>query len=215
QRHIKKHCVRYWAHNFIEKLHETHQQRVVESRKMVINGLQDDLLKEYTSAGQRLIILDYDGTLVPFAAEPNQAFPDQLLLELLKGLSMQKNTTVVLISGRQPETLEEWFKDIPIQILAEHGMWMRTDDDWQASDTISLQWMDDVEPILEEFADTTPGAFIEKKDSGIAWHYRNCDPWMTDIRAYHPINSLVSSWHRPRCFYRLDSCWNSMALPKL
>lgn len=198
QRHIKKHCVRYWAHNFIEKLHETHHQRVVESRKMVINELQDELVKEYTSAGQRLIILDYDGTLVPFAAEPNQAFPDQLLLELLKGLSVQKNTTVVLISGRQHETLEEWFKDIDIQILAEHGMWMRTEKGWQASETITLEWMDDVEPVLEEFANTTPGAFIEKKDSGIAWHYRNCDPWIADIRVYQLINSLVNYCTRNR-----------------
>lgn len=192
QRHIKKHCVRYWAQNFLEKLDATHQKQLTESRKMVVKHLEEELVEDFVSAKERLIFLDYDGTLVPYADDPYQAFPDELLLELLKDLSVQDKTTVVLISGRPHDVLEEWFKHVNIQILAEHGTWMRTARGWRETGKAPKNWMKKVSAVFEDFTKNTPGSIIEEKDSGLAWHYRNCDPWIANIRVNQLIGSLVN-----------------------
>lgn len=192
QRHIKNHCVKHWAHNFLEKLHATHQLQLADSKKMVVKELEEELVEEYISADERLIFLDYDGTLVPYNDDPNQAFPDELLLELLKDLSVQDKTTVVLISGRAHDVLEDWFKNVNIRILAEHGAWMRTSKGWREMVKAPKEWMKTVSQIFEDYSRDTPGAIIETKDSGLAWHYRNCDPWVANIRVNQLIGSLVN-----------------------
>ena len=53
------------------------------------------------------MLLDYDGTLVPFAAEPRLAQPDAELLELLTALGSDPANEVTIVSGRPRRTLEE------------------------------------------------------------------------------------------------------------
>lgn len=43
--------------------------------------------------------------------------------------------------------------------------------------------MPQIRPILETFVDRTPGTFIEEKNYSLAWHYRNADPELGEIRA--------------------------------
>ncbi|NIV39815.1 MAG: bifunctional alpha,alpha-trehalose-phosphate synthase (UDP-forming)/trehalose-phosphatase, partial [Anaerolineae bacterium] len=57
------------------------------------------LLEAYREADRRLLLLDYDGTLVGFRARAESAVPDARLLELLKELREQPGNTVVVISG--------------------------------------------------------------------------------------------------------------------
>jgi len=37
-------------------------------------------------------------------------------------------------------------------------------------------WLPQVRSILEEYAARTPGALVEEKTAGLAWHYRAADP---------------------------------------
>src|SRR5262249_20855323 len=59
------------------------------------------------------LFLDYDGTLVPFAARPERAPPDRELLSLLQRLCERPGTEVHLVSGRPREFLERWFGHLP------------------------------------------------------------------------------------------------------
>ncbi|MDT3704422.1 MAG: trehalose-phosphatase, partial [Thermincola sp.] len=43
---------------------------------------------------------------------------------LLKLVDDPRNT-LVLISGRERYTLEEWFGDLNLHIIASHGLWIR------------------------------------------------------------------------------------------
>ena len=62
-----------------------------------------------------LLLLDYDGTLVPFTATPELARPDPRLLELLCARWPRgRDTEVHVVSGRPAETLEHWLGDLPI-----------------------------------------------------------------------------------------------------
>jgi trehalose 6-phosphate synthase/phosphatase len=124
-----------------------------------------------------LVLLDYDGTLVPFAPVPDLAIPDGALLALLRDLSARANTTVHLVSGRTRVTLDRWFGSLPIWLHAEHGVWSRPPaGTWQAVDLPPPSWIPRVLPILEDFQARTPGSLIEHKTAALAWHYRMADP---------------------------------------
>jgi trehalose 6-phosphate phosphatase len=53
------------------------------------------------AAPQRVLMLDYDGTLAPFNIRPDRAFPYPGVAELLEALMSQGDTRVVIVSGRR------------------------------------------------------------------------------------------------------------------
>src|SRR5262249_59398518 len=76
----------------------------------------------YLHAARRLLVLDYDGTLVPFTKRPQQAVPPQAVLDLLAALASDPKNRVALISGRSSEDLDRWFGTVPkLCLVAEHG----------------------------------------------------------------------------------------------
>ncbi|MEO0158961.1 MAG: hypothetical protein ABIL47_00590 [candidate division WOR-3 bacterium] len=46
--------------------------------------MKEKIIEHYKQSKRRLILLDYDGTLVPFSRMPMRAKPDADLLDLLK-----------------------------------------------------------------------------------------------------------------------------------
>ncbi len=68
---------------------------------------------------------DYDGTLRPFVKRPEDAKPDEEMKSLLLKLAENKNNKVVVISGRDRHTLQEWLGHLPIDMIAEHGVWTK------------------------------------------------------------------------------------------
>lgn len=134
----------------------------------------DQALVLLRAAPRLLLLLDYDGTLVPFASLPDLAAPDQALLSLLGALADRPNTEVHVVSGRTKETLEEWLGHLPLGLHAEHGFWTRLPGQkhWQASPGGAQAWRSPALEILRDFQARTPGSLIEEKDAGLAWHYR-------------------------------------------
>lgn len=57
-------------------------------------------LDQLGQARQRLLIVDYDGTLAPFTSERSQAFPYAGVRELLGEISGNCNTRLVVVTGR-------------------------------------------------------------------------------------------------------------------
>ncbi|MCK6446906.1 MAG: bifunctional alpha,alpha-trehalose-phosphate synthase (UDP-forming)/trehalose-phosphatase [Planctomycetes bacterium] len=129
-------------------------------------------------AKKRLVLLDYDGTLVPFDIDPLRAEPDQELRELLARLAALPDTEVHLVSGRPPLELERWLAELDVGLHAEHGLWTRPRgaETWSMARGIELQHRRSIERLLADFAERTPGARVEKKSVGYAWHWRAADP---------------------------------------
>jgi trehalose 6-phosphate synthase/phosphatase len=56
---------------------------------------------------------------------------------------------------------------------------------------LSNEWTKQILPLLELYADRTPGAFVEEKTYSLAWHYRNADPLLGSLRANELKDDLV------------------------
>ena len=176
---VAREDVHHWASTFLQAL-ERSQARLVEAGRMWgvtsaarLREVQDRIRREERIA----LLLDYDGTLVPFHGDPAQAGPDQSLRVLLQRLARRPGACVHIVSGRRREELDEWLGTIPVGLHAEHGLWSRWDpgEDWRRLEGIPMDWKEEVRPILEEFALRTQGAFVEEKESSLVWHYRRAD----------------------------------------
>lgn len=191
QETVKKFDIQHWINNFMDKLEEVKQKQEQLSTRIITESFRETLCKQYKEAGKRLIFLDYDGTLVNFTTDPLQASPDPALKVLLGQLYRDPGNKVVIISGRKKETLEQWIGDMPVDIIAEHGAWLREGDkDWIIANDLSKDWKNDFFPLLKQFEMRTPGSFIEEKDYSLAWHYRKADKGLGELRAKEMTGNL-------------------------
>jgi trehalose 6-phosphate synthase/phosphatase len=188
---IAKFNINHWVKIFTERLKEVKQmQRSLQTRH-VSGATEQSIIKRYRKTKNRIIFLDYDGTLVGFKSNILQAKPDSQLFDLMDKLSNDPANELVLISGRKYENLEEWFGDRNIYLIAEHGAWYKPQNAaWQKVSGLSDSWKHDILPVLETYVDRTPGSFIEEKTYSLVWHYRNTQKGLGELRANELMNNL-------------------------
>ena len=175
---VRTYDVHRWAASFLEQL-ELSTRRWPTARRPPsgFNAARQELRSRLATSEDLLALLDYDGTLVPYASTPELARPDPRLLELLGSLASRPRTKVHVVSGRGRETLERWLGKLPIALHAEHGYWSRRPDgsDWVAITEVATAWRDPALAILRDITTRTPGSVIEVKEVALAWHYRMAD----------------------------------------
>ncbi len=169
---VGAHDIRKWADAFVGRLAEVVARR--DAAQQQLGAPYGMLVAELRAAEAVLVLLDYDGTLVPFAPTPEQAAPDRPLLTLLNELASRPRTEVHILSGRDHATLGSWFAGLPVGLHAEHGFWSRWPGSghWTQCQRVSDEWKERIRPILEYFTRATPGSFVEEKPHSLAWHYR-------------------------------------------
>jgi trehalose 6-phosphate synthase/phosphatase len=175
QRKLKRYDVKHWANSFIRQQMEVKKYQEDRETKILQEDTRSQLVEEFRKAKSRLLLLDYDGTLVGFKNEPSAASPDEQLLKTLVSLKNQPATYPVLISGRDRYTLGAWFGTLGIEMISEHGVWVWRNQKWKLNEGVIATWKPAVRPILENLVERTPGSFIEEKDYTLAWHYRRVD----------------------------------------
>jgi trehalose 6-phosphate synthase/phosphatase len=150
------------------------------------------LLQDFTKADRRAILLDYDGTLVPFTGDPKAAKPPVALLNLLGGLSGDAKNNLVIISGRDKTTMENWFGTLGADLIAEHGVWNKNKNShWQLIRPLNNNWKATIVPILQMHSDRLPGSFVEEKEYSVVWHFRRAEPELASIRARELTDDLM------------------------
>lgn len=176
QRRLERYNVMQWANTFLYSLAIIKNRQKELQAKALTSDIKHKIVDDYRQSKKALILLDYDGTLVPFSGRPVDAKPDRELVDLLLALSQKPDSEIVIISGRDKNTLDEWLGDFPIAFSAEHGMWIKEKgEDWGILETIEVDWKSEIYPVLELYVDRTPGSFIEEKEFSLAWHYRKVD----------------------------------------
>ncbi len=192
QERLRRYNVVRWADDFVQTLLSTQRTEAARRARALTNKTLTALIQQYHTTTRRAILLDYDGTLVPFAAEPRLAQPDAELLELLIVLGSDPANELTIVSGRPRHTLENWFGRLPISLIAEHGVWLRNrNSDWRILKTMTNDWKERVRPILQLFVDRLPGALLEEKEYSLAWHYRRADLEQASLRAKELVDDLT------------------------
>jgi trehalose 6-phosphate synthase/phosphatase len=170
---VFKFNIHHWVKIFMKRLAEIKQIQKSMKAKSIKSVVKNDILDAYKNAKNRLLILDYDGTLVGFKKQIEQASPDQELYQLLDRLSDSDKNHLAIISGRNHETMEHWFGTKKYNLIAEHGAWSRSNQEWVQIPGLSNTWKEEVHQLMDAFSDRTPGAFVEEKSYSLVWHYRN------------------------------------------
>jgi trehalose 6-phosphate synthase/phosphatase len=153
------------------------------SARRVSPSIEKKLIEDYRNAKKRLLLLDYDGTLIPFSRRPEHARPDAEVLGILKGLAQKDGNELVIISGRDKESLTDWFQKLKVGFIAEHGVWLyEKDGKWSEIEHLRKDWKEEIRSVLELYVDRTPGSFIEEKDYSLVWHFRRADPEFASMR---------------------------------
>lgn len=183
QESLKKYDVFQWVKVFMDRIEHVKAKQAELTSKDVDAKVMNEIQSSFKKAKSPIFFLDYDGTLTGFKSNPQDAVPDAELKSLVKELSGKAQ--VVIISGRDKDTLGKWFKGQQIDMIAEHGVWVHRKDhsqDWELYAEVDDSWKDDIRSVMEYYVLRTPGAFIEEKHHSLVWHYRKVESGLGDLR---------------------------------
>lgn len=193
QEKLETYDIANWAHDFINRLEESQVAQVELFRKYLGNSAREELLTDFQESNDRLIVLDLDGTLMPVSENPADSRPDIHLVNTLDHLGRDPANTIVITSGRDRQTLEEWFGNLNVDIVGEHGAWIRKNEKrWISEQSQKQDWKGKIYDLLNEYTVKTPGSFIEEKEFSLVWHYRKSDAWLAEIRLRNLSDDLYN-----------------------
>ncbi|WP_439532145.1 trehalose-phosphatase [Polymorphobacter sp.] len=118
------------------------------------------------------LLLDFDGTLVDIADDPDGVIVDSGLIDLIAALAREQGDRLAIISGRSIAQLDALI-GAPARTLAVSGS-HGTEYRWQGYQAQSTRpaSLDLVEAEMRAAAATHSGSIVERKSFGVALHYR-------------------------------------------
>lgn len=138
-KYVKSHDVAYWAKSFdndLQKACKDHFNRrcwgigfalcfrIVALDRNFKKLSLDHIVPSYRKTTSRLILLDYDGTMMPQAKVDKR--PSAKVMAILKCLCDDPKNVVFVVSGRGKEPLTDWFDSVDqLGIASEHGFFTR------------------------------------------------------------------------------------------
>ena len=192
RRRLERYDIHYWAHDFMTKLHATADAQAHFLGKRLSGDALTGLAGSYRTAGRRLLLLDYDGTLLPYFDQPEQAVPDGELTSLLSTLAADRRNDIVVVTSRGREFADAHLNDLPIGHIASHGAWVRPRDGaWRQPVPVDTGWKEVLSPIFRLHTDRTPGSRFEEKECSLAWHYQAAEPDLAFVRAAELREALL------------------------
>jgi len=191
QRRLQEYDVFKWVNDFMDQLIQVKQEQQKQKVKLLDDKTMDGIQRHYHGAKNRLLLLDYDGTLVPFSRIPSEAAPDNAVRDLLGRLAADPKNHVVIISGRDVTSLDRWLGQLPVTLVAEHGASFKMKNaGWQQLVSVSDLWKDEIRRVMQLFVLRCAGSFVEEKTNTIAWHYRNTQTGLGFSRSRELLNTL-------------------------
>ncbi|BDR52233.1 hypothetical protein KIM372_01400 [Bombiscardovia nodaiensis] len=185
QARLKVRTASNWCKSFLNTLRQVTTPGMVDKRMRM--DLRNEMVASWQDAKRRLVLCDYDGTLTPLVRNPERAKPTKAIRQMLRQIGSQPGVDLVLVSGRNHATMEQWFADLPVGLIAEHGAWSKPlsgpqAGTWQRASGLPDPevWQPRIRPIMEEAVQRLPNSFVEVKADALAWHYRMSDPKLAE-----------------------------------
>lgn len=151
----------------------------------------DNFLARLRSAPERVLLLDYDGTLAPFQTDRDSAFPYPEVPGLLTRIQAT-GTRIVLISGRPAREVVLLAQVHPhTEVWGSHG-WerLRPNGEYQVG-PLSNQQQDGLSLAVEVLKPLSLNGRVEPKPGGVAVHWRGMAPGPAE----HLRQSVLPLWH--------------------
>src|SRR5690606_35141429 len=186
-----KYNIDEWVNIYMRRLGDLKKMQLSMKTGRAKDSIRDNIMRSYDESKQRRILLDYDGTLVGFKKQIDQASPDPELNSLMEKFSSDHKNHTVIISGRKHETLELWFGNRNLELIAEHGAWRKKlGGEWEQKPDLASTWKEEVHQLMDAFCDRTPGSFVEEKSYSLVWHYRKVQKGLGSLRANELMDNL-------------------------
>jgi len=160
--------------------------------------------KAYRNAKNRLILLDYGGTIVSNDNLDNlvrfkmvkersaPSVPTDDMINAIKGLCQDKRNMVFVVSGKERHAVTQCLGNIPnLGLSAEHGMFIS----WPTPRVIGKRrwetlvsetdrtWRSLTITIMEVYTSRTHGSYIEETEMKVLWQYRDADTEFGSLQA--------------------------------
>jgi len=145
-------------------------------------------------ATERVLLLDYDGTLAPFHRRPEWAMPYPRVVDTLKQITQQRSARVVIVSGRRLADLRGPLAKIGLtEAWAAHGWEQLTAkgvpvDHQPTSSAKRLLLLAEVRARGLEMH----GVRVERKTASVAVHWRGVSSSSSGLAQ----EKLRGAWHR-------------------
>jgi trehalose 6-phosphate synthase/phosphatase len=140
------------------------------------SSVELEIIEKFRKATNRLVLLDYDGTLVNYASFPDKAILPDYIFDILFNLHDNPLTRIFIITGRRYKDIDKLLNHTSINIIAEHGAMIKENGVWKEMLYEVVPWKKKVVSQLNDFTILCPGSFVEEKNISVTWHYRNADP---------------------------------------
>lgn len=128
------------------------------------------------AAPARLLAVDYDGTLAPFALDPGAARPLAGALAALARIAGAGDTTVAIVTGRPIAGLDVETVALPVRLVGEHGWERRAPHGAVTRSPAASGTLELLARAAEEATPAVAPAWIERKRTGVVVHTRALDP---------------------------------------
>lgn len=152
-------------------------------------------IRPYDVAADALF-LDFDGTLVDLAPQPEEIVVPPELITLLQRIQQESDGALAIVSGRPLDQLDFFLAPLRLPAAGVHGAERRT-----ADGRILQQPVPDVHHLRERLlplVESHPGLHLELKRGALALHYRHaahleqrCVETMMDALRHEPGFTLL------------------------
>jgi trehalose 6-phosphate phosphatase len=133
----------------------------------------DGFFRIVAEGPERLLILDYDGTLAPFRVERSEALPYPGIAPLIESIMEADRSRVVIVSGRAVDDLKELLRFDPMpELYGSHGWERMGADGTSTSLPIGDTKLRGLEEALAFIEAEGLSSYSETKHGSIAFHWR-------------------------------------------
>ena len=138
-------------------------------------GEPEPFLQRLGSAPRRALLLDYDGTLAPFAVARDKAVPYEGIQPRLEAIVRGGRTRVVIISGRAAAEVRTLLGlRVGVEVWGSHGWERRMSDGADLSGEPPRAQREAIAQAQQQ-ARQVPSERLERKPFSVALHWRGLD----------------------------------------
>jgi len=133
----------------------------------------DGFFESVARGPERLLVLDYDGTLAPFRIERSDALPYPGVVPLVRSIMEGGRSRVVIVSGRSLYDLKNLLRLDPLpELYGSHGWEHMTEDGIALSMPIGARQLQGLKEALRFLEEEGLSSRAEEKHGSIALHWR-------------------------------------------